>query len=271
MPLADLVRHLNARAGDALPAPAPFVATRHGDVNLHFADLCLESVFLPIVDTRNGATHGHAAGLRVSGLSTGNPVAPEAVFVLPWSDAEFIQLDRRVRTLHALNYLTQRIRGNLLLSVHPRHVLGVADHHGLAFEEILRPCGLLPNEITLEIDIAGLARVPRHHEHLIAAVRNYRSRGYGIALRGSEAPAVDPALLRALAPQIIRVDPRLSTTGESLATLSARLRRCGARLLVDDEVVVAGRGGEVDLVQYASLASQRRGAAGVREDQRAVA
>lgn len=267
MPLADLVRHLNARAGDVLPAPAPFVATRHGDVQLHFADLCLESVFLPIVDTRNGATHGHAAGLRVSGLSSGRPVASEAVFVLPWSDGEFIQLDRRVRTLHALNYLTQRIRGNLLLSVHPRHVLGVADHHGLAFEEILRPCGLLPNEITLEIDIAGLARVPRHHEHLIAAVRNYRSRGYGIALRGSEAPAVDPALLRALAPQIIRVDPR--TASESLATLSARLRRFGARLLVDDEGIAAGAVSEVDLVQYP--ASLQRGAAGVHEDQRAVA
>ena len=51
MPLTDLVRHLNARnaAGEGFHMPAPFVATASGDVQLHFAGLCVESLFLPVM------------------------------------------------------------------------------------------------------------------------------------------------------------------------------------------------------------------------------
>lgn len=263
MPLTDLVRHLNARhaAGEVFRTPAPFVATPGGDVQLHFAGLCIESLFLPVVDTRHGHPHGHAASLRVSGLASGQPVAAEAVFVLPGNDAEFIQLDRLVRTLHALNYLTQRIRGNLLLSVHPRHVLSVSDDHGLAFEEILRPCGLLPTEITLEIDVAGMrteTQVQRDWQaHLIRAIGNYRSRGYAIALRGIGHDRSDLPLLRALAPQIIRLDPPLLASGQPLGRLVAPLRNLDARLLIDGaglaEHAGASHWGDIDLVQAAAL------------------
>jgi EAL domain-containing protein (putative c-di-GMP-specific phosphodiesterase class I) len=271
MPLADLVRHLNARnaAGTALRAPAPFHATATGDVQLHFADLCLESAFVPIVETRNGSLHGHAAVLRVSGLSSHRPVAPEAAFLLPGSNEEFIQLDRQVRTLHALNSLTRRLRGNLLLDVHPRHVLGVADDHGLAFEEILRPCGLLPNEITLEIDISGLVdgaegeirELASAQAHLIRAVGNYRSRGYAIALRGIGRERPELALLRALAPEIIRFDRPLLASGKALGAFVAPLRSLDARLLIDGSAFAENAGtsywGDVDLVQAPSLPGRR--------------
>lgn len=263
MPLADLVRHLNARnaAGTALRAPAPFHATATGDVQLHFADLCLESAFVPIVETRSGGLHGHAAVLRVIGLSSGRPVAAEAAFLLPGSNEEFIQLDRQVRTLHALNSLTRRLRGNLLLDVHPRHVLGVADDHGLAFEEILRPCGLLPNEITLEIDISGFVdgaegdtrELSGAQAHLIRAVGNYRSRGYAIALRGIGLQRPDLSLLRALAPEIIRFDRPLLASGKALGAFVAPLRKLDVKLLIDGNAFAENAGtsywGDIDLVQ----------------------
>lgn len=66
-----------------------------------------------------------------------------------------------MRTLHALNYLTKPSRGNLLLKVHTRHVLSVPSDHGHAFEEILKPCGLFPEQITLEIEIDGGLIDPR--------------------------------------------------------------------------------------------------------------
>ncbi|MRD72795.1 EAL domain-containing protein [Rhodocyclus tenuis] len=260
MPLADLVRHLNARnaARDALRAPAPFVATEHGDVQLHFADLCLESIFLPIVETRSGSAHGHAASLRVSGLVSQRPVAPDAVFVLPGSDEEFIQLDRQVRTLHALNFLKQRLRGNLLLDVHPRHIFGVASDHGLAFEEILRPCGLLPKQITLELDISPVDEAdPAQRAHLIRALADYRARGYGIAVRGIAQNRAHLALLRDLAPQIIRLDRPLLASGHPLGALIAPLRTLEARLLIDASGLAEHAGtdywGDVDLVQAPPL------------------
>ncbi len=144
MPLSDLIRTLNvptvslpghyARSG----LDQPFVAV-DGRVFLHYANIRLESQFLPIVEARTGKTHGHAASLQAFGLSNRQPIAADAVFVLPTDDAEFVYLDRLVRTLHALNYLTRPTRGNLLLQVHARHVMSVPADHGLAFEEILRP------------------------------------------------------------------------------------------------------------------------------------
>ena len=123
MPLSDLIRTLNSPAGSLTGHYArsgldqPFVAV-DGRVFLHYANIRLESQFLPIVESRTGKTHGHAASLQAFGLSNRQPIAAEAVFVLPTDDAEFVYLDRLVRTLHALNYLTRPTRGNLLLQVH---------------------------------------------------------------------------------------------------------------------------------------------------------
>jgi EAL domain-containing protein (putative c-di-GMP-specific phosphodiesterase class I) len=231
MPLTDLVRHLNSRtdpAASGFPPFAPFVAAE-GAVFVHFANLRLESTFQPIVETASGKTHGHAGTLRAFGLKTEQPVTQEAVFVLPSDDREFIYLDRLVRTLHTLNYLTHRVRGNLLLKVHQRHVLSVASDHGLAFEEILRPCGLLPEQITLEIDPNGIEDI----RHLERAVENYHSRGYRIALGNFGHGPMDFNLLRALKPNIVKLDPQLLSSTRPLLRLIDRLHDLGALVLVD--------------------------------------
>jgi EAL domain-containing protein (putative c-di-GMP-specific phosphodiesterase class I) len=254
MPLSDLINTLNtpfrnlpqryARTG----LDQPFVAI-DGRVFLHYANIRLESIFLPVVNTCNGKLDGHAASIRAFGLSNRLPIAPEAVFVLPSDDEEFVYLDRLVRTLHALNYLTNPIRGNLLLDVHARHVLSVPTDHGLAFEEILRSCGLFPEQITLKIDPNGIEDAP----HLIHAIASYRSRGYGIAIDrfGRHRPDFD--LLRQLRPDIVKLDSRLLASTRPLEGIIDSLHKLPARVLIQgkDSQVLQKLGAvrKIDLLQ----------------------
>ncbi|PKO88426.1 MAG: EAL domain-containing protein [Betaproteobacteria bacterium HGW-Betaproteobacteria-12] len=249
MPLTDLVRTLNAPNG-ILPAPyarsgldQPFVAS-DGRVFLHYANIRIESQFLPVVETATGKLHGHAASFQAFGLSNRVPLLPEAVFVLPSDDREFIYLDRLVRTLHALNYLTAPRRGNLLLKVHARHVLSVPADHGLAFEEILRPCGLFPEQVTLEIDSDGI----EDSQHLIRAVSSYRARGYGIAIGNFGRSTLDFGLLRELQPDIVKLDSQLLAASRTLKRIIAQLHQLPARVMLEDK--------ETATLRKASVASE---------------
>jgi len=242
MPLTDFVRTLN-HSQAVFPAhyartglDQPFVAA-DGRVFLHYANIRLESQFLPIVETASGKLHGHAASLQAFGLSNRIPLLPESVFVLPTDNEEFVYLDRLVRTLHALNYLTQPERGNLLLKVHARHLLSVSSRHGLAFEEILKPCGLLPAQITLEMDINGIDDA----EHLIRAVDSYRSRGYGIAIGRFGRNKLDFGLLRELQPDIVKLDPSLLSSHRPIAQIIESIQQMPARVMVDNIELAALR------------------------------
>lgn len=230
MPYTDLVRHLNAQHNRRHPqfGSDPFVATADG-VFAHFANLRLESAFVPIQEAASGRVQGHAAVLLASGLTSRRPVDADAVFVLPADDAEFVFLDRLVRTLHTLNYLTRSTRGNLLLKVHRRHVLSVPTDHGLAFEEILRPCGLVPDQITLELDGDGLAEASNH---FLQAAASYQRRGYGLAISRFGKSSLDFALLRYLRPDIVKLDPLLVASARPLERIIANLQALGARVLV---------------------------------------
>jgi EAL domain-containing protein (putative c-di-GMP-specific phosphodiesterase class I) len=254
MPLTDLVRTLNAPNG-VFPKhythnglDQPFVAA-DGRVFLHYAGIRLESHFLPIVETASGKLDGHAAVLQAFGLSNGIPLLPEAVFVIPTDDAEFVYLDRLVRTLHALNYLTRPTRGNLLLKVHTRHVLSVPADHGLAFEEILRPCGIFPDQITLEIDSDSVA----DDQRLIAAADSYRSRGYGISAGRFGRSRINFDLLRQLRPDIVKLDPTLLASSRPLGRIIDNLHRLPAKVLVEGRDTAslrrAGLAGDIDLLQ----------------------
>ena len=254
MPLSDLIRTLNSPS-DTLPGhfaqsglDQPFVAV-DGRVFLHYANIRLESQFLPIVEAKTGKAHGHSASLQAFGLSNRKPISPEAVFVLPTDDAEFVYLDRLVRTLHALNYLTRPTRGNLLLQVHARHVMSVPANHGLAFEEILRPCGLFPEQITLEIDIEGVDDI----SHLIKAVASYRSRGYGIAISHFGRRQLDFAILRELRPDIVKLDSLLLSSARPLQRIIEALRKLPAQVLIEgiDTATMrkGAQAGNIDLLQ----------------------
>jgi len=254
LPLTDLIRTLN------IPNPTvpkryvhngldqPFVAT-DGRVFLHYANIRIESQFLPIVETTSGRVHGHSASIQAFGLSNNQPLMPDAIFVLPTDNVEFIYLDRLLRTLHALNYLTNPIRGNLLLKVHPRHVQSVSADHGLAFEEILRPCGLFPEQITLEIDADRIEDT----QHLIRAVANYRSRGYGIAISHFGRSKLDFSLLRELCPDIVKLDQFLLSSSRPLKRIIDNLHALPSRVMVEGIQTSAIRQGakatQIDLLQ----------------------
>lgn len=231
MPLTDLVHNLNKlnTAPQSWAKSASQFVSSHGRVFVHFANLRLESLFLPIIETATGTVHGHAAALRAYSFSTWQSVKAEAVFVLPSDDAEFVYLDRLVRTLHALNYLTHHIRGNLVLKVHPRHVVSVPADHGLAFEEILRPCGLVPEQITLELEIDAIEDT----DHLKLAVHNYRARGYGIAIARFGRKPIDFKLLEELQPDLVKLDPLLLASARPLQRLIERLHQLGAKVVIE--------------------------------------
>lgn len=239
MPLSEFVRYLNAQQaqpGSGLPSTTPFVA-EDGRVSVHFAKLRLESCFSPIVSLADGEVYGHAAGLRVFGRNNHRLLAPDAIFVLAGDDAQFVYLDRLVRTLHTLNYLTyrqRRTRGTLLLRVHPRHVASTPAGHGLAFEEVLRSCGLLPEQITLEIEIDGGdgGDGADGREHLLRAVDNYKQRGYAVAVGRFGRRASDFDLLREVAPAIVKFDPLWVASTTSWQPLVERVHALGARVLI---------------------------------------
>ena len=235
MPLTELVNTLNSpHVRKTLSIfrhselEHPFVAA-DGRAFIHYAGIRLESKFLPIVNTVSGAFYGHASTIQAFGLANKVPILPEAIFVLPSDDAEFVHLDRLVRTLHAINYLTRPARGNLLLRVHPRHVLSVPANHGLAFEEILRPCGLFPDQITLEIDTDAV----ENSAHFAYAIASYRSRGYNIAVSNFGRTQLDFGFLREIQPDIVKLSPMLLASSRPLGRIIDNIHKLQALVLIE--------------------------------------
>lgn len=239
MPMTDIVRYLNlqqeqhekleaANKATSHKSPIPFT-TADKAVCARYGNFTLKSAFNPVIDVLTGATLGHSAVLQATHATdhSHTPVSSDAVFVLPTDDLEFVYLDRLVRTLHALNYLTQPRQGNLILRVHQRHILSVTTDHGLAFEEILRPCGLLPQQITLEIEINDVQE-PRH---LIQAVQNYRDRGYRIAIHRFGRHVFDFDLLKKLRPSIVRLDISVLEQPDQLPLVTEKIREIDAKSL----------------------------------------
>jgi EAL domain-containing protein (putative c-di-GMP-specific phosphodiesterase class I) len=220
-----------------------------GKVLARFAHLQLASSFLPIVESASGQPHGHAADLQVFDPTGKGLLTPDAVFSLPEDDREAIYLDRLIRTLHALNYLIHPVRGNLLLRVHPRHVLGVPSDHGLVFEETLRSCGLIPKQITLELEIDGIDA----EAHLKLAVSHYKARGYHIAIHRFGRLRLNFALLEVLRPEIVRLDSRLLENPDTLSEIANRLQSLDAKTLIEGMDARALRQGarasSIDLLQ----------------------
>lgn len=234
MPLTDFVRYLNAQlpiSAFATRSTSPFVA-EGGRVFVYFGDLRLDSDFSPIVDTASGAICGHAVQLQATRRDKKLSLDSESVFRLPGDNEELVFLDRLVRTLHTLNYLTysgRREGGLLLLKVHPRHVASVADDHGMAFEEILRACGLLPKQITLELEIDGIDDTA----HLSRAISNYQRRGYSIALARLGATEIDLPLLQRSRPAYVKFDRRRLVSEQPIKDAIDALHELGARAILE--------------------------------------
>ncbi len=226
MPLTDFVRYLNAQLPFSpvhLKSTSPFF-TENGRVFVCYANMRLESEFSPIIETESGRVRGHVARLLAIEKNSFRRVDAKTVFTCPADSDELVFVDRLVRTLHTLNYLTyldRKSRGLLLLKVHPRHVASVSTDHGLAFEEILRSCGLLPAEIILELEVLEEC----DSTHLLRAIANYKSRGYGISLTGSGNRVPGLMLIRDAQPTIVSFGQEASRASQSVKPLIDELRR----------------------------------------------
>lgn len=232
MPLTDLVRYLNTRDRDQRPfmrLDDPFQATPTGAV-AHYARITLDSSYAPIHVAGSGSLHGHAAVLKATGELNDMPLHPDAIFAIPSSNAEFVHLDRLVRTLHALNYLLHPDQQHLYVKVHLRHIEIVPGGHGIVFENALRACGLEPQNITLEIHVIDEADDALH-----AALNAYRKRGYRIALSSHGADWSSNHWLLGLHPDVVRLDHGLLRKPEQLNLLALRLADYGIRSLIDVE------------------------------------
>lgn len=218
MPLTDLIHYFNLRNREQYGpqlCPGNSLASISDPAGSHivglFATLNLDSAFQAVVDARTGLVVAHEGLLRARALD-GRQWAPEAVFALPADDTEVVFLDRLCRTVHALNFLLQTntgkegsANGDLYLNIHARHLLHVVSAHGQVFEQILKHCGLAPQQVVFEI----LASTIEDNQRLGEVVSNYRQRGYRIAIDdfGREPPNFDH--LWQLSPDIVKIDHAL--------------------------------------------------------------
>ncbi len=228
MPLTELIHYFNSRNRERYGShlcPGDTLTSIGNRIVGLFAKLNLESVFQPIADAASGRVVGHEALLRARSTD-GRELLPEAVFVLPSDAEEVVFLDRLCRTVHALNFLlqTQRSGGDLYLNVHTRHVRHIAADHGLVFEEILKRCGLAPEQVVFEVLENGGDDPARLHD----AIANYRSRGYRIAIDHFGQSDCDFKRLCLLTPDIVKLDATLLNQTERSPAKHEQLRQAVA-------------------------------------------
>lgn len=189
-PLSDYVARLPAAEAAALSGPLLRVAP--GRVAGQFLAARLSSVFQP-VHGRDGQGIGHAAYVRCAGAGLGDgegELSPWKLFAGAADDDELVRLDRLVRTVHAINYFGAAADGQLLfLLVDPRLLPAVGAGHGSTFERVLASFGVATSRVAIVLPDGGEA-----HPGLVARVaRNYRSRGYRVALRVREGQVLQAA------------------------------------------------------------------------------
>lgn len=174
MSLSELIRYFNAadQVGESM------LHQVDGQVFGWYRDLCLTSLFQPIVDLPSDRVVGHYARLQAS-YENGRKISEAQAYGL-CDDEHVAHFDRLCRTVHALNFLRQRRQtgGYLQVAPHYRHLLAVPNQHGLVYEAILKRCGLAPEDIVLEVESGHFEEYPQ----LLQAVANYRQRGYRLAL-----------------------------------------------------------------------------------------
>ncbi|WP_348944791.1 EAL domain-containing protein [Chitinibacter sp. FCG-7] len=137
----------------------------------------LASAFQPIFDRHN---HHFADEALLRASVRDKAISPPQAFASARQGNKLVAFDRLCRTLHVMNYSSYAQSNRLLfLNVHPELLVEISDH-GAYFEHILSSLGFGPNQVVLElleneavaVDASAISR----------AVKNYRAKGYRIAL-----------------------------------------------------------------------------------------
>lgn len=181
MPLNHLIDTFNHRFIQEHQLDTPPFDFQGGRVFGRFGDLTFTSDFRPIrqlsqpIEIRAHETSPlvFSAANTLAGINSGI-TQPES--------SRIVSLDRLSRTVHMLNYLLLDLKeGTLFLHVHPQHILSVTKDHGAYFEEIILACGLPLRRVAISLTLSS------GHIHqwplLLDRLKNYRDRGYAIAIR----------------------------------------------------------------------------------------
>ena len=243
MPVSQVIDYFNdqMRVAPMRFLPEDPIRSRYGAVEGYFGPLRMTSVFQPLVAIASSGhlVVGHQAYLRAIGANHAALTAPE-VFASTREAAAIVYLDRLCRTVHMLNFLRQANEdGCLFLHAHTRHILGVPRDHGEYFEGLVHRCGLTPERIVIQVGPPG-AEDPDGGRQMQAALRNYRRRGYCLAMNVTSGVHRENILehVLELQPDYVRLDRTCLAIGESQAavaramTLIALLHESGAKVIV---------------------------------------
>ena len=241
MPVSQIIDYFNdqMRVAPMRFLPEDPIRSAYGAVEGYFGPLRLTSVFQPLVAIASGGrlAVGHQAYLRAIGANHAALPAPE-VFASIREAAAIVYLDRLCRTVHMLNFLRQATEdGCLFLHVHARHILGVPHDHGEYFEGVLHRCGLTPERIVIQVDPPG-PEDPDGYRRMQAALRNYRRRGYCLAMNVTCGVHRENILehVSELQPDYVRLDRTCLAIGDAALaramTLIALLHESGAKVIV---------------------------------------
>lgn len=150
-----------------------------GRVVGRFLQARLASVFEPLFSLADGSVRGAQAGVRTVG-SDGPGLAPWEVFAGAARPQDLVKLDRLARTVHAISFEALAQPGQALhLSVHPRLLDAVTEHHGQVYRGLLETLGLGGLPVVIELPAIG----PGHEAQIASVAASYRRHGFAVAFR----------------------------------------------------------------------------------------
>lgn len=233
-----IVSELNARLRreyhlDSAPLRLTYTAVEGRALGLRFS-----SRFTPLRPAgRSGVSVAYKAGVEGDGTDQ-QPLAAEFLNAYSATDLAdaVVLLDRLTRIVHLLSYLpAARSERELILPVHPLHILTVPGRHGLFFEQVLRLCGLDNGRVVFSVALHG--GYLRQREALLAGLENYQARGFCISLRlaGPDFGPEDADFLRAAAPAYVELAPALvaAMAEGQWPELTGVIHGVGARVIQD--------------------------------------
>jgi EAL domain-containing protein (putative c-di-GMP-specific phosphodiesterase class I) len=208
----------------------------------------LSSVFQPIFTGETEIIIGYEALLRAS---IGRTMPVEAKFVFRYIDETggLILFDRICRTLHLLNFLYISTGQDLLfINIHPA-LLTRIDTHGMVFERILHSLSVPTDRVVIEFEESYL----EDSFILNRAVRNFRDRGFKIAISDFGRECANIKCLWELSPDFVKLDGAILHD----AVNNEKIRRILAKIInliheVDSEVVIQG----IETLQQLDIARQ---------------
>ena len=192
------------------------VEVHEGDIEGRFIGLELKSVFQPIYDIGSNKPLGYEALLRAFDRK-GGAISPPKAFEQAEIAGQLIKFDRVCRTLHTLNFLNlSPNNGMLFLNVHPQ-LLVTVNSHGKVFERVLHDYSISTSKIVIEIHESAVA--VEQEDLLEYAIKNYRERGYKIAIDDFGRDHSNLERLWRLSPDYVKFDGSIIQQAETNSRL----------------------------------------------------